>query len=372
MLPPEVLADTRATDHLPLPAGGSPALSWLLDTPSGRRVVKIHHRGSGVVDGHDTATFLMKARQIHHVHEHRPGLRDSYVRVLRLWRTPDWAAFLMPYAPGQPLARLRTEPAEFLARAGTVLDTLARHGYGTPVDRAGTDHFGHRHAGRVRGRVPLLREHLPPDVFGRTVVINGRACRPVLDVLDQLRPPPPDLYFPVHGDLNLGNVLVTGDGFTVLDPRGTLSPWDPVYDLAKSLFSLTVFEDAMTTGFALRSAGPEFELAVPGHSPATGDLVLGYLRLLHESVLGERLSETDPRWLSRLVVAHAVHCVAEAACRLSDPTFRVLPSGSGDQARHNLATGLYLAGRWLLNDVASEPDAAGHLVRFCRLLGGRH
>jgi len=58
-----------------------------------------------------------------------------------------------------------------------------------------------------------------------------------------------------------------------------------------------------------------------------------------------------------LLYAHAVHCLAEAACRLSDRKPRSYPGARGWDACVLLATGLYLIGLRLLNDLARAGGA---------------
>jgi hypothetical protein len=155
----------------------------------------------------------------------------------------------------------------------------------------------------------------------------------------------------VHGDLNLRNIVVPdepsddpshGTGFSLLDPRGTLDRWNPVYDLAKVLFTLTLFDDLMDGGALVdqRSAG-EFTVAlrVPRHRAWLALLLSDLDRMLAEAGVRGELA------VPQLLVAHATHVLAESACRISDV-------GQPPRVRRQNAVALLLFGLLLVADLA--------------------
>ncbi len=275
----------------------------------------------------------------------------------------------MPYHAGAPataeLDRPDPDLAAFFGRLRPAFQVLTEQGYAVDRRPAPADHFHTAHLDRLRRRLPLLRRHLDPGLFGGQVIVNGRRCHGLPRLLNRLasddRLPaalrPGRLSFPVHGDLNLGNLLVAGGDFVVLDPRGTLLPWDPVYDLAKSLFSLSVFEQALARGFTVRrsaAAGdtPSFEVALRDGRAGYLAAALAFVPFLERLPFAAELDRDDPAWRRRLLVTHAVHCLAEAACRLSDRKPRAYGQVRGWDACRLLATGLYLVGLVLLDDLA--------------------
>jgi hypothetical protein len=155
----------------------------------------------------------------------------------------------------------------------------------------------------------------------------------------------------------------------VLDPRGTLRFWDPVYDFAKALFSLTAFEPGLASGFAVsRRAGtgdrPSYRVALRGDHRGHLAAAVRFLPFLDRLPFAAELDRVDPGWRRRLFYTHAVHCLAEAACRLSDRKPRVYPDATGWDACLLLARGLYLIGLVLLNDLvgtAGEVSPRAHL-----------
>jgi hypothetical protein len=377
VLPVEVRSALGVRSASPVHGGGSPARLWLTERWSGERLmVKELTSRDGSVDGHDLGSFVRKPQQMRAVHARLPGLSPSYAQVVGEWHGPDWAAYAMPVYPGRPVTEpLDGDDADVPAFFGTldrVFRVLTGSGYAVVGAPAPPDHFRSTHLDRLRRRLPLLRRHLEPELFSDRVVVNGRPCRTLpglvaaLDSDERLQASlrPGRLAFPVHGDLNLGNLLVDGDAFVVLDPRGVLEPWDPVYDFAKSLFSLTVFEQALAVGLSVRRSRDGYLVAPTELRRGFAAAAAGFLPFLDQLPYAAELDRVDPGWRRRLLVSHAVHCVAEAACRLSDRTPRAFGPIRGWEACLLLARGLYLVGLMLLDDLvdnACDVEPRGHL-----------
>jgi hypothetical protein len=374
-------ASIGARSLTPLHAGGSPARVWAVGARDGSRyVVKSLAAGDGLVDGHDLQSFLGKIDQIARVHAELPGLSGSYVRVVRAWRRSDWAAYAMPFSTGtqitDPLRGTRPNVAAFSDDLNGVFRVLTEHGYAARTSPAPDGHFATVHLGRIARRFALLETHLDPAlVRGAGAVVNGRRVPSLATLMARVGGDrslaaglqPARLHFPVHGDLNLGNLVIgattrsaSGLAFTVLDPRGTTRDWDPVYDFAKSLFSLSVYEVAMQRGFTLRrrtGAGGTTIWKAALRSPQPGYMraAAGFLDSLDGLPFLADLDAGDPGWRRRLLFTHAFHCLAEAACRLSDRKHRDLGPARGWAACLELASGLLLTGLLLLDDLTRRP-----------------
>jgi Phosphotransferase enzyme family len=373
--------DVRAASRLH--GGGTPAQVLLCEDGSGGSVVvKVLRAGAWSVDGHDLGSFMGKPQQIAAVHRDLPGLSPHYVPLIGAWQGPGWGAYAMPWVDGDPPVALLTRDGaaggEFGMTVRRVFEVLGEHGYAASRSPAPAGHGQAAYPGRVRRRLPLLAKHLDAALAGAgTLRVNGRTIAPIGELLARAEGPgvrpalqPAALWYPVHGDLNLGNLLVRagqsgqGPGFTVLDPRGITSHFDPVYDAAKALFSLTLFDAAMAGGFAIRQEpGREYTVRLSEPVPALASAATGLPGLVASTGFFRALDRTDPLWRRRLLYAHAFHVLAESACRLSDLTYRALPGGvSGWAARRELAAGLYLCGLLLLDSLLSgPPDPENHL-----------
>jgi hypothetical protein len=291
----------------------------------------------------------------------------------------------MAFQSGQPLVEL-LESAETARAFSTVLrevlTELVPHGYLAWRVPAPQGTFGRIHLDRVARRLPLLRRAVAADVLADGLVVNGQPGCGVGELLAclQARPrlmgmlDPQWLYFPLHGDLNLGNILVRDVGpdprYTVLDPRGQVGPWDIGYDLSKMLFSLVGLHNAMRNGFAITRTGPgAYEVDLRGGQTETFDTAAdGFHRLIEELDAFAAVRTVDPHWRLRLAVGLAMHAMAEAACRLSDRKPRVVGGRRGPAARRELATGLHLMGAVMLSRLLAVDDrelAIGRLPSAC-------
>ena len=378
-IPGPVVADLRIADAVLDRSGGSSASVWRVSTEQGDRlVVKTLTERDNLVDGHDLLTFTRRPRQIAAVHRELPGLSPYYTSVAGCWQGPGWAAYAMPHYDGRPVMRSLDGPRPdvdgFLREVSAVLRVLTENGYARRSFPAAPDHFVTTHLARVRRRLPMLRRYLPAGLLAdEPIVVNGRRCRSLPALLAQassdeallatLRPG--RLAFPVHGDLHLGNLLLRRGGpdpdFTVLDPRGVLMAWDPVYDFAKSLFSLTIFERAITAGLrAVRvSQSREYTVSPLDNRDSYRTAAKRFIPALAELPYFRHLDRVDPNWRTRLRFAHACHNLAESACRLSDRKHREYGGVRGWDACVLLSTGLLLHGIHQLDELLDEPRDQG-------------
>lgn len=340
--------------------GGSGAHSLLTETGTGElAVLKIVADRPGAVDGHDLDSFLQKSRQIQQLRETTPAIGRHYPPVLASLADPGWAATLTRYVPGSDLVALAEREGPGCAQdvLRNVWQRLSADGYAATSRPATAQHWLRDFCDRLERRRHLLVGKVDPALLGGGCVsVNGRivegldgaaaTARSLSWVFDDSR-----VADPVHGDLNLRNIVI-GDqagsppAFALLDPRGTLGPWDPVYDLAKVLFSLTVFDDLMEDGAELgrlSETGFSLALRVSRHQDWLRLLIGDLDRMLAEAGVAGKLA------VPQLLLAHATHLLAESACRISD-------IGQRPGARREAAAALLLFGLTLMADLA---DALG-------------
>jgi hypothetical protein len=365
--------------------GGSPARVYRARAADGGEVaVKILVAQPGAVDGHDLGSFLAKRVQIDKIRAEAPQLAQRYLPILDQLDGDGWAAYTTPFFPSVDAAAcLRTDRTDsgkggvalFFAQQSAILRDLLG-GYATDSVPVPPGHLADVHIGRFLRRLPTLERALPEAVRADRLVINGVSCDSARTVLRRLldhggqrldRISPARLMFPAHGDANIRNTLIGADpsDFRIIDPRGSTTHWDPVYDLAKTLFSLTVWDPLLRLGPEIRqlSAGdtPQFEIGHRHPFPrGYRCAALGYQSYLDSLPMVNDLFADDRYWQERLLLTHDLHVLAEAPCRLSDRKPKLDLSGRPTPPEE-LALGHYLWGTLLINDLAARLADPGDL-----------
>ena len=359
--------------------GGSSARVWLAQDAGGERyAVKTLLAIEGVVDGHDLGSFRQKLAQIEKIKAQAPALGARYLPILHSFDGGNWACQTTPYFPSQDQAAPLREAggeAAFFAQYGAVAEDLFVRGYGVDAVAAPPDHIERVVVGRFLRRLPMLARALPEALAADELVVNGKPCvapgvllpRLLRQAAPRLKAmAPAKLGFCAHGDANTRNILMgEGTDFRVIDPRGSTDYWDPVYDLAKTLFCLTVWDPALRLGFAIKRRAaaptPHYDVAFrqplyPGYRAAIRQF-LPYLAA-HPGLAG--MLAGDPGWQARLLLTHDLHVLAEAPCRLSDRKPKQGCDGA-PSSPEDLALGFYLLGTLLANELAGQLTGVGEL-----------
>ncbi|MBW4717273.1 hypothetical protein [Saccharothrix obliqua] len=376
----ELSAELSATVEAELTEGGSPARLVRLRMRDGSlQVLKLLVDMPGAVDGHDLDSFRVKLRQLDKIRADAPDLAAVYTEKLREFHGQNWAAYTMPFYPSEDVAAcLRSDTPDvdrFFTQLGTTLTALADHGWLLAESEVGPGTIADIHADRLERRYWLLSKHLPAEyVEGDRITINGRSCRNPLAIAKLLRDrpeltsgiDPARLHFPAHGDLNTRNVLMTAPAdpaLRIIDPRGSIANWDVVYDLAKLLFSLTVWDVGLREGFVIDYGADEAVSVAhrgglyPAYRRSAEDLV----EFLENHAGVRAVVAHDPGWRDRLLLSHGFHLLAEAACRLSDIKKRAGAGSAVDLSPIELAAGHYLFGVLFLEDAVAQLEEHGRI-----------
>jgi hypothetical protein len=367
--------------------GGSSARVYFARTAGGEALaVKILVARPGVVDGHDLQSFRSKLDQIRKIKAEAPHLGARYLPIVHTFEGPGWACYATPYYASTDLAAPLREPGGeglFFEQCTAVMEDLFVRGYGAGAVAAPPDFLDRVVIGRFLRRLPMLEQALPDALRAEELVVNGRRCAAPRLLLPRIlaearsrldRMKPSRLMFCAHGDANTRNILIGparvegAPDFRIIDPRGSTDYWDPVYDLAKWLFSLSVWDPALRLGFALRQNGSAYEVRYrrpmyAGYRSAI-ERFAPYVASLKQL---ENMFEGDPEWQARLLLTHDMHVLAEAPCRLSDRKPKQGCDGA-PSSPEELALGFYLMGTLFINHLAAqlmgsgELDAAHHLA----------
>ncbi|WNI18808.1 hypothetical protein [Actinacidiphila sp. ITFR-21] len=367
-----------------LTEGGSPARLSRLELP-GRdpQVLKLLVDIPGAVDGHDLESFRVKIRQIEKIRTDLPALHGVYTDLSHEFHGDNWAAYTMPYYPNRDIAAPLRDNEDIEKRYAPqlrrILTDLIGAGYLHSDEETGPGNIADVHGDRLVRRFWLLQRYLPGAlVDADTIVVNGVECRNPLKLAQTLLDDPRltahvdarRLYYPVHGDLNTRNILVTDDrelaagtgGYRIIDPRGTLGHWDPAYDLSKILFSFTVWDAGLRKGFRLDNQGAAWQVAIDGGNyPSYDAAARRLLGLMRGLPAFQELTEHDPGWESRYLLGHAFHLLGEAACRLSDIKKRTGEDSEDQLDPVDLAAGHYLYGVLFLEDAVRQLETEGRV-----------
>lgn len=342
--------------------------------------VKVCVERPGVVDGHDLASFTAKLTQIEAIRAGAPALAAHYAPVVDARGGDGWQSYTtLWYESTDAAACLRDgDVARFERQCDAIFGALFARGYdvSAPV-AAPPGYLARANLGRFLRRFAMLERELPAALLGQErLVVNGVPCRAPRVVVQELAdgdgPPlehlgPAQLGLCAHGDANTRNLLVgCGRGedvsFQIIDPRGSTDPWDPVYDLAKIVFSLSVWDPALRLGFRLADDGDGSWRVGFGRStyPGYRAAIHAFLPYAERADALAGVRDRHPHWRTRLLLAHDMHVLAEAACRLSDPKPKWDCHGRPSTPAA-LALGHYLLGTLLVNDLVEQLERDGEV-----------
>jgi hypothetical protein len=295
-----------------LESGGSGALILRHDHLDTARFVKFLPHRADAVDGHESHVLLVKAEQVRLIHDTAAGLQDA-VPLVDVTEITDGYVLTSPIIDGRsPIETLLAGDAPaFAATLNRLLDMLGESGYSCRSSIA--DETSDPYIGRARRRLDYLGKH----ATGWSHSDLAWTAESIVRVAYKHGLLPTRFYFPAHGDLNLFNVIETDRGALIMvDQRGVLDDWDPLYDIGKMLITLWI-QAGLEHGF--------YRLGHDGHDltcrKVTASLLCRGTQALREAVsaweFGEQIERSPKRRWIRVLFAAAVHAICEAACRVS-------------------------------------------------------
>jgi|ERR1700674_359673 len=125
-----------------------------------------------------------------------------------------------------------------------------------------------------------------------------------------------------HGDLTILNILMNTDthALTLIDPRGRVGAWDPVYDLSKLTFSLSGFAHVILEHFEYTSRANEYFL-FPRSNSRSLQVCLSerqhFLNWLRQCRAFSSLRALEPHLIDRIEFAEATHYLADTPFRFA-------------------------------------------------------
>ena len=351
--------------------GGSGAASVKMHYPgtSKTTIIKLATTdGSGLNNGR--RKIIREAKQIISLKKHYPEqLGPILPDVLNSWQSNWYGAIELPFYEGQSFANyLRTHTTKETLEQLTPIVTATIKAYKLSYARSTSNTFlDEKLIARARFRIRYTKrgdDILQNMLLLKKIVINGVAYENPAQIIEKITRDQTVIdslksrYLSdcVHGDLNLANVFLTPYGLRFIDLRGSRQKWDMFYDLAKMIF---------TAGYD-RICHFEFEPQLE----ADGSYTLSYADAnndVHnkwetvESSLEtiythtpefKQIIENEPNWRLKLRFMHAVHYIADAACRVE--------AGSPlNQAFASYMMGTIFLNR-VFNDLTATTSATAH------------
>jgi hypothetical protein len=303
-----ILKRLGASHEAAIHGGGSGASAFVVDSPSGRLAVKVGRTATSMVDGHGGEDLVNKWRQLRLAWAQGEPIRSLYAKPVRLLRDADQVALVCAYHDASSVLTILDTTNE-VPDLSPLLSAYLHPSVSSWIRRGTPSDYRMAHIDRVRRRVSFVAAHAPEwlDVndFHGVRVPNVNAVLALLDSESMVRRCTPGyVHFPIHGDMNLQNILWSPSGPKLIDVRGVTTAWDLVYDLGKMLFDVLIYHDLARQ----HRARP---------APGRCDQAASIMAQVDRSELGAWLSTNDPGWKDRLVVTVLLHALSEAACRLS-------------------------------------------------------
>lgn len=336
--------------------GSSAAHLCVVRCPDGTKKVRKIAIYDGV-EGNGIAKVASEIAYYQYISKHKPQLAALYPCLLEAHANETFSSETIEYLEGRNFYQAihDNDLTDTGSRAKVVefIDTLSRVALSgcTPAARPYADldaYYIERSLSRLHSANDLL-------TIRDDLMINGeRYIAPHL-ILSQLTVDkklrdilkPRTQAFCFHGDLTFLNTVFERPSQTIrlIDPRGYIGQWDPLYDYGKLLFTLAGFGELIVGNAAIVSRGRDetFELHLEHISPVSRYLQDEFFSILAaDETFRTTIIPQEQHWRERLLLAVATHF-------LEDIPFRLYTDSTTTTA---LAS--YVIGTYYLNKVYEE------------------
>lgn len=186
----------------------------------------------------------------------------------------------------------------------------------------------------------------------RDLVINNSVCKHPLAIINAIRKDKKLLEmfrpriegFCAHGDLTFLNMVFDRESekFRLIDSRGYIGGWDPLYDFGKLKFTISGFGKIINREYEVNEDDGKYHISFTGNKNGLAHLSKinkSFLNDVNQNQYFQLLTENEPYWKQRILFAEAIHYLA-------DIPYRLLLDGSP-----KAAIGTFLLGTKYLNEV---------------------
>ena len=255
--------------------------------------------------------------------------RGFFAEVIDLYSKDDIVWYIMPYYQDKKtIYELICEDIPVKNDIYIIFSDLFNNLFTQNLSEAMSDFVIKRHFDRVYARMKecgMNDERFEKLIHQKTIIVNGRELynygyimqkiRNDSSLMKKISPPIASL---THDDLTIENVMVGGDNYILIDPRGTSDTGhyrDYIYDIAKFTNTLSGFTTVKYDQFVAwqedNSITYKLNETVQKKYDAYYDYVFDCVK---EFV--ERQFPEDIYWRERLIFSEACHYLADIACRM--------------------------------------------------------
>lgn len=158
-----------------------------------------------------------------------------------------------------------------------------------------------------------------------------------------------------HGDYTALNILVSSghcdnSKMFLIDPRGHIGKWDPLYDLSKMKFSLSGFSSSLKNMLYFTNDGRSYNIHQHSDNIGFRDAHFWFCQWLKTCGVFDRIRTIEPDFLLRILLGEASHY-------LSDVTYRYAQGANATVAMSVLLLGIERLGYFV--DAAEESGIIG-------------
>jgi nucleoside-diphosphate-sugar epimerase len=305
------------------------------------------------VEGNGIAKVANEIKYYQYISEHEPKLAALYPRLIDASTDETFSSETIEYLAGRNFYQAMKDedlPASIYKKSLVkFIDNLSK--CVLENCKTSSDPDGNLDAYYVERSFARLRPINDILTVRDTLAINGKnyvAPHIILNDLLQNKKlreliKPRTEAFCFHGDLTFLNTVFVEQtrDIRLIDPRGFIGSWDPLYDYAKLQFTLGGFGELVVSKEPMVTIDASDNFTIHFNQIPEASLWLHdeFLDLLADSpVFKKKIIRREPHWRKRITFAKATHFLA-------DIPFRLFTDGTT-----NTALASYVIGTYYLNE----------------------
>jgi nucleoside-diphosphate-sugar epimerase len=290
------------------------------------------------VEGNGIAKVANEIKYYQHITEHEPGLAKIYPKLIESQIEETFSSETIEYLDGKNFYESMKDrdyssevyQASFKDFIGRLSSKALQQCVFTEDSESDLNtYYLERSLSRLHPIKDILeienttfindKEYISPHII-LSYLLSHRSFRQILS---------PKLQCSCfHGDLTLLNTVFLDESqeIRLIDPRGYIGQWDPLYDFGKIRFTLSGFGQMILDGKPMVTSRKVNHYKINFNQIPETALQLrdGFFGLLEEdATFRENIISREPHWQYRIALAEATHFLADIPFRLyTDGTTR--------------------------------------------------